>query len=97
MNDQIPSALRLKIITPRRLLADVEAESVSIPSLEGYIGVLPGHRPLVVGIGKGRISFRAGGREESFAIKGGFARVEPEEVLVMTEEAEDEDAGDKPA
>ncbi len=97
MNDRLPSNLRLRIITSRRLLADAEAESVSIPSLEGEIGVLPGHRPLIVGIGKGQISFRAGGGEESFAIKGGFARVEPNEVLVMTEEWEDEEAGDKPA
>ncbi len=93
MSDPTPSGLRLKIITPSRLLADAEAESVSIPSLEGYIGILPGHRSLVVGIGKGRISFRAGGGEKSFSVKGGFARVEPDEVLVMTEEAEDEAGG----
>jgi F0F1-type ATP synthase epsilon subunit len=80
MSGDEASALRLKIITPKRLLADVEAESVSIPSLEGEIGILPGHRPLVVGIGKGRV-----------------ARVEPDEVLVMTEEAEDEGPGEKSA
>jgi F-type H+-transporting ATPase subunit epsilon len=97
MSGDEASALRLKIITPKRLLADVEAESVSIPSLEGEIGILPGHRPLVVGIGKGRVSFRAGGREESFVIEGGVARVEPNEVLVMTEEAEDEGPGEKSA
>jgi F-type H+-transporting ATPase subunit epsilon len=93
MSAPSPSGLRLKIITAQRLLADAEVESVSIPSLEGYIGILPGHRPLVVGIGKGRLSFRSGGGEESFSVKGGFARVEPDEVLVMTEEAEDEAAG----
>lgn len=97
MSDATPSGLRLKIITPRRLLADTEAESVSIPSLEGYIGILPGHRPFVLGIGKGRLSFRAGGGEESFSVRGGFARVEPDEVLIMTEEAEDEAAGGGPA
>jgi F0F1-type ATP synthase epsilon subunit len=95
MSDPAPSRLRLRVITPRRLLADAEAEFVSIPSLEGYLGILPGHRSLVAGIGKGRISFRAGGGEESFSVRGGFARIEPDEVLVMTEETEDETAGDE--
>jgi F-type H+-transporting ATPase subunit epsilon len=59
--------------------------------------VLPGHRPLFVGIGKGRLRYREGGGEESFAIRGGYAQIQPEKVVVMTEVGEDDDSGDAAA
>jgi F-type H+-transporting ATPase subunit epsilon len=93
MSDKIPESLRLKVITAKRLIVDAEAEFVSLPSLEGSLGILPGHRIFVVGIGKGRVSYRKAGREESFAVHGGYAEVGPEEVLIITEAVEDEDAG----
>ncbi len=92
MNDRIPVTLRLKVITEKRLIVDTDAEFISLPSLEGSLGILPGHRIFVVGIGKGRVSYRRGGREESFAVQGGYAEVGPEEVLIITEAVEDEDA-----
>ena len=82
--------IRLKVITPRRLLADADVDSVSLPTLEGEIGVLPGHRPLYASLGGGVLSFRANGDEERFAVKGGFAEVRPDEVIVITEMSEDE-------
>ena len=97
MNDKTPASLRLKVITAKRLVVDTEAEFVSMPSLEGSLGILPGHRTFVVGIGKGRISYRKGGREESFSVRGGYAEVGSEEVLIITEVVEDEDAGGSPA
>ncbi len=92
MNGRIPSVFHLKVVTPKRLLVEADVESASLPTLEGEIGILPGHRPLVVGIGKGRLGVRAGGNEESFFVQGGYAQVEPERVLVMTEIAEDDKA-----
>ncbi len=88
------STIHLKVITPRQLLADADVESVSLPSLEGEIGILPGHRPLFVGIGKGLVRFRAQGEEETLAVDGGYAQVQPDEVLVMTDVGENEDSGD---
>ncbi len=84
--------IRLMVITPRRLLADAEADSISLPTLEGEIGILPGHRPLYASIGRGVLSYRANGDEERFAVKGGFAEVRPDEVVVVTEMSEDERA-----
>jgi F-type H+-transporting ATPase subunit epsilon len=84
--------IRLKIITPRRMLADADADSVSLPTLEGEIGVLPGHRPLYTALGRGVLSFRASGDEETFSVEGGFAEVRPDEVIVVTEMSEDERA-----
>jgi F-type H+-transporting ATPase subunit epsilon len=94
MSGPASSTIRLKVITPRQLLADADVESVSLPSLEGEIGILPGHRPLFVGIGKGLVRFRAQGEEETLAVEGGYAQVQPDEVLVMTDVGENEDSGD---
>jgi F-type H+-transporting ATPase subunit epsilon len=92
MSDKGQATIRLKVIAPDRLLAEADVESVSLPSLEGEIGVLPGHRPLFVGIGQGRLTYRSGGEEESVSVRGGYAQVLPEEVTVMTD-AGPEDKG----
>ncbi|MEK6851455.1 MAG: hypothetical protein AABY30_02830 [Candidatus Thermoplasmatota archaeon] len=97
MSDDIPATIHLKVVTPRRLLVEDDVDAVSLPSLEGEIGVLPGHRPLFVGIGRGKLTYRAGRDEESFAIQGGYAQVQPEKVVVMTEVGEDDDSGNSPA
>jgi len=90
MSDSTPSTFRLKVVTPRRLLCEVDAESASIPTLEGYIGVLPGHRPLFAAVGKGVLTYCAEGSEEGHRIEGGFVQVRPDEVVVMTEVSGDE-------
>jgi len=97
MSDGIPATIHLKVVTPRRLLVEADVESVSLPTLEGEVGVLPGHRPLFVGIGRGRLSYREGSGEESVAVQGGYAQVQPEKVVVMTEVGEDDDSGNAPA
>jgi F-type H+-transporting ATPase subunit epsilon len=97
MSDGVPARIHLKVVTPRRLLVEADVEAVFLPSLEGEVGVLPGHRPLFIGIGRGRLSYRAAGDEESFTIQGGYAQVQPEKVVVMTEVGEDDDSGNAPA
>jgi F-type H+-transporting ATPase subunit epsilon len=93
MSDPTPSTFRLKVITPRRLLCEADAEWASIPTLEGYIGVLPGHRPLFAAVGKGVLTYRAEGSEDGHRIEGGFVQVRPDEVVVMTEVSGDESEG----
>lgn len=92
MSQNLPSSLQLKVIAPRKLLVDEEAQEVSLPSLEGYLGILPGHRPLFLALGKGRLSYRTAHREKELSIQGGYAEILPERVLVFTElmEAETE-------
>ncbi len=82
--------IHLKVITPQKLLAEADADAVFLPTLEGQIGVLPGHRPLYTALGRGVLSYRAEGDEERFAVKGGFAEVRPDDVVVVTEVDEDE-------
>jgi F-type H+-transporting ATPase subunit epsilon len=90
MTQKLPSSLRLKVIAPRKLLVDEEVKELSIPSLDGYLGIFPGHRPLFLALGKGRITYRVGEKEETIPVQGGYAEVLPERVLVFTELGEDE-------
>ena len=94
MSDVLPAKLHLTVVTPRKLLVETDVEAVYLPSLEGEIGVLPGHRPLFTGIGRGRLRFVEAGGEESVAIRGGYAEIQPERVVVMTEAGENDDSGD---
>ncbi len=90
MNQNLPSSLRLTVITPLKLLVDKEVETVSIPSLEGYLGVFPGHRPLFLTLGEGKITYRVGQKEDHLAVQGGYAEILPERVVIFTEVSENE-------
>ncbi len=90
MTQKLPSSLRLKVIAPRKLLVDEEVRELSLPSLDGYLGILPGHRPLFLALGTGRIKYLVAEKEEILSVQGGYAEVLPERVLVFTELSEDE-------
>jgi len=83
--------LHLRVITPGRLLADIEVDEVALPGLEGELGILPGHRPLITALGRGRLLYRLAGTEQQFEVKGGCAEIGPESVLVFTALSEDEE------
>lgn len=85
MSEGLPKSLWLKVITPRKLVVDDKVEEVSLPSLEGYLGILPGHRPLFVAVGKGWLSFRIAEKDREISIQGGYAEILPEKVIVFTE------------
>jgi len=91
MSQDLPSSLRLRLITSRSLLADVDVEEVSIPGLDGYLGILPGHRELFMALGPGLVTYRTGQTGESFPVRGGYAEVGPELVVVFAELSEDEE------
>ena len=91
MSQSPPSSLYLRVITPRSLIVDAEVEEVTIPSLEGELGILPGHRPLYTALGYGELTYRASGRRESLSVRGGYAEVGPERVTAFTELSEDEE------
>jgi F-type H+-transporting ATPase subunit epsilon len=94
MSDGPGATLHLTVVSPRRLLVEADVEAVFLPTLEGQIGVLPGHRPLFVGIGRGKLVYREAAGEEGVAIRGGYAQVQPERVVVMTEVGEDDESDD---
>jgi len=80
--------LLLEIVTPERLAYSDMVDAVNLPGIDGDLGVLPHHAPLVSMLGVGELRIRKGGAEESFAIVGGFLQVRPDKVVVMAETAD---------
>jgi F-type H+-transporting ATPase subunit epsilon len=80
--------LQLDIVTPERLAYSDEVDAVTLPGIEGELGVLPHHAPLVTTLGFGELRIRKGGAEEVFAIAGGFLQVLPDKVIVLAETAD---------
>lgn len=80
--------LRLEIVTPERQAFEGDVDSVVCPGIEGELGVLPHHAPLLTTLGIGELRIRRGGEEEYFAIAGGFLQVRPDKVVVMAETAD---------
>ena len=80
--------IQLEIVTPERLVYEDEVDSVNVPGIEGELGILPHHAPLLSILGFGELRIRKAGAEESFAIVGGFVQVLPDKVVVMAETAD---------
>ena len=80
--------LLLEIVTPERLAYSDEVDMVLVPGVDGELGILPHHAPLVSLLGLGELRIRKGADEESFAIVGGFLQVRPDKVVVMAETAD---------
>jgi len=79
---------QLEIVTPEKMVVRDNAEEAQIPATTGYIGVLPGHAPLITELGAGEISYRSGGQVHRFATAWGFAEVLPDKVTVLAETVE---------
>jgi F-type H+-transporting ATPase subunit epsilon len=80
--------LKLEIVTPERVAYEDEVDAVVCPGIEGELGILPHHAPLLSTLGFGELRIRKGGQEEFFAIAGGFVQVRPDKVVVMAETAD---------
>jgi F-type H+-transporting ATPase subunit epsilon len=79
---------QLEIVTPEKKVVDTSATEVQIPGKNGYLGVLPGHAPLITELAIGEITFRAGADEQRLAVAWGFAEVLPDKVTILAETAE---------
>jgi F-type H+-transporting ATPase subunit epsilon len=80
--------LQLEIVTPERLVEKDTVSEVQIPGKDGYLGVLPGHAPLITELGVGEIRYRGDGMEYRLAVAWGFAEVLPNKVTILAETAE---------
>ena len=79
---------RLHISTPEKLFFNDDVESVILTSIEGELGVLSGHIPMVTALATGVIKIRAGGEWKTAVISGGFAEIKNDEVVVLADTAE---------
>ena len=80
--------IKLEIVTPERLVVDVAVQEVVIPGKSGYLGVLPGHAPLITELSVGEIAYCAEGQVKRLAVAWGFAEVLPDKVTILAETAE---------
>lgn len=90
MSQDLPTSLKLKVISPKELLVDEEVSEVYLPGLEGYLGIFPGHRPLFVALGQGQLTYSRSNEQNELQVHGGYAEVLPDRVLVFTEKGKDE-------
>ena len=81
--------LKLQVVTPTRTVVDSEADSVEMPGELGYLGILPGHTPLITVLKTGVLSFTNGGVEHAVAITAGFAEVSNDVVTVLADSADE--------
>jgi F-type H+-transporting ATPase subunit epsilon len=79
---------QLEIVTPEKKVVETPAEEVQIPGKNGYLGILPGHAPLITELAVGEITYRANSGEERLAVAWGFAEVLPDKVTILAETAE---------
>ena len=83
----LPDTLQLEIVTPERLVVRDTADEVQIPGKNGYLGILPGHAPLITELAVGEISYRKSNQTFYLAVAWGFAEVLPEKVTILAETA----------
>ena len=84
----LPTQLTLEIVTPERAVAHENVDEVEIPGAEGYLGVLPGHTPLLVTLQIGEFWFRKGAQITYLSVAFGFAEVLPDRVRILAQIAE---------
>ena len=79
---------QLEIVTPEKKVVETSAEEVQIPGKNGYLGILPGHAPLITELAVGEVTFRENATEQHLAVAWGFAEVLPNKVTILAETAE---------
>jgi len=79
---------QLEIVTPEKKVVETKAEEVQIPGRNGYLGIMPGHAPLITELAVGEISFRENSTDQRLAVAWGFAEVLPDKVTILAETAE---------
>jgi len=81
------SSLKLDIVTAERVVYSDEADVVVAPGIDGQLGILPHHAPLMTTLQPGELRVRKGGEEFSLAISGGFLEVRPDRVIILADAA----------
>jgi F-type H+-transporting ATPase subunit epsilon len=82
------ATIALEIVTPDRPLVREQVDEVELPGAEGYLGVLPGHTPLLTLLSVGELWYRRGNEKTYLAVAFGFAEVLPDRVTVLAQTAE---------
>ena len=82
------SSIKLDIVTAERVVYTEDVDMVVAPGIEGQLGILPHHAPLMTTLEPGELQIRKGGEELFLAISGGFLEVRPDRIIVLADAAE---------
>jgi len=85
------SSIRLDIITAERTVFSDDVDFVAAPGVEGQLGILPHHTPLMTMLQPGELRAKKGGEEFILVVTGGFLEVRPDRVIVLADAAEREE------
>ena len=80
--------IRCEIVTPEKTGYSEDVDYVSLPGLEGQMGIMPNHTPLLTVLRFGEVYIKKDGEESYFAVGGGFAEVQPDAVIVLADSAD---------
>jgi F-type H+-transporting ATPase subunit epsilon len=84
----LPTEIHLDIVTPDRLVARDAVSAVTIPGKNGYLGILPGHAPLLTEIAPGLLTYTSDSTQHALYVNWGFAEVLADRVIVLAQSAE---------
>ena len=84
----LPSHLTFELVTPERAIVRERVDEVQIPGTQGYLGVLPGHTPLLTTLQVGELWFRQGNEKYFISVAFGFAEILPDRVTILAQIAE---------
>lgn len=82
------AGIKLDIVTAERVVYSEDVDTVVVPGVEGELGILPHHAPLMTALQSGELRIRKGGDEFFLAITGGFLEVRPDRIIVLADAAE---------
>ena len=88
MAETVPTLIALELVTPDRPVVRAPVTAVSLPGKEGYMGILPGHAPLLSELKPGELSYTLEGTTHYVAVSWGFAEVLPDRVIVLVHTSE---------
>lgn len=87
--------IHLDIVTIERVVVSEDVDYVSAPSIDGVVGILPRHQPMLTALTIGELRYKKGNQETAYAIGGGFMEVRPDKVTVLADVAESADEIDE--
>ena len=82
------TTIRLEIITAERQVFADDVDVVVAPGIEGELGILPHHAPLMTLLTPGELLIRKSGKETYMAVSGGFLEVRPDKVIILADTCE---------
>ena len=84
----LPETIALEVVTPSRHVLTETVTAIEMPGKDGYLGILPGHAPLITLLGIGILTYQQGAVAHYLTVIKGYAEVLPDRVIVLAEISE---------